>query len=106
VGVGGRRGFDSGKPVKGRKRHLLVDTDGLVLRVVVHPANSMDRDGVKWALHESSRTDFPRRRHVWLDSAYNGQGTGQGTGNDWIEQTLDGRDRSPPTAALQGLDLR
>ena len=78
------RGFDSGKKVKGRKRHLLVDTEGLVLRAVVHPANIMDRDGVKLVLHESIRSDFPRLRHVWLDSAYNGKGKGK----DWIEQTL------------------
>jgi len=83
-GVGGPRGFDSGKQVTGRKRHLLVDTEGLVLRAVVHPANSMDRDGVKVVLHESIRTDFPRLRHVWLDSAYNGKGTGK----HGIEQTV------------------
>ena len=40
TGVGGWRGYDSGKKVKGRKRHLLVDTEGLVLRAVVHPAIS------------------------------------------------------------------
>jgi transposase len=84
TGVGGPRGFDSGKKVKGRKRHLLVDTEGLVLRAVVYPANIMDRDGVKLVLHDSTRTDFPRLRHVWLDSAYNGQGKGK----DGIEQTL------------------
>jgi putative transposase len=83
-GVGGPRGFDSGKQVTGRKRYLLVDTEGLVLRAVVHPANSMDRDGVKVVLHESIRTDFPRLRHVWLDSAYNGKGKGK----HGIEQTI------------------
>jgi putative transposase len=83
-GVGGWRGFDSGKKVKGRKRHLLVDTEGLVLRAVVHPADIMDRDGVKLVLHEPLRTDFPRLRHVWLESSYNGKGKGK----DWIEQTL------------------
>ncbi len=83
-GVGGPRGFDSGKKVKGRKRHLLVDTEGFVLRAVVHPADIMDRDGVKLVLHESISTDFPRLRHVWLDSSYNGKGKGK----DWIEQTL------------------
>ena len=82
--VGGQRGCDSGKKVKGRKRHLLVDTEGLVLRAVVHPANIMDRDGVKLVLHEPVTTDFPRLRHVWLDSAYDGKGKGK----EWIEQTL------------------
>jgi putative transposase len=86
TGVGGWRGYDGGKQVKGRKRHLLVDTEGLVLRAVVHPANIMDRDGVTLVLHESITTDFPRLHHVWLDSAYNGKGKGKG--KDWIEQTL------------------
>jgi transposase len=84
TGVGGLRGYDGGKQVKGRKRHLLVDTEGLVLRAVVHPANIMDRDGVKLVLRAGVRTQFPRLRHVWLDAAYNGKGKGK----DWIEQTL------------------
>jgi putative transposase len=84
TGVGGLRGDDGGKQVQGRKRHLLVDTEGLVLRAVVHPANSMDRDGVTLVLHESITTDFPRLQQVWLDSAYNGKGKGK----DGIEQTL------------------
>ena len=84
TGVGGLRGYDGGKQVKGRKRHLLVDTEGLVLRAVVHPASIMDRDGVKLVLQGGVRTQFPRLRHVWLDAAYNGKGKGK----DWIEQTL------------------
>jgi putative transposase len=84
TGVGGLRGYDGGKQVKGRKRHLLVDTEGLVLRAVVHPADIMDRDGVKLVLHAGVRIQFPRLRHVWLDAAYNGKGKGK----DWIEQTV------------------
>jgi len=82
--VGGVRGYDGGKQVKGRKRHLLVDTEGFVLTVCVHPANIMDRDGVKLLLPESIRTQFPRLQHVWLDAGYNGRGKGK----DWIERTL------------------
>jgi putative transposase len=82
--MGGPRGFDSDKKVEGRKRHLLVDTEGLVLRAVVHPADIMDRDGVKLVLYGPVRTDFPRLHHVWLDSSYHGKGKGK----DWIEQTL------------------
>jgi len=101
TGVGGRGGFDSGKKVTGRKRHLLVDTEGLVLRAVVHPANIRDRDGVKLVLHESITTDFARLRHVWLDSADNGKGKGK----HWIEPTrsLDGADRGASTALPEGL---
>jgi putative transposase len=50
TGVGGERGYDGGKKVKGRKRHLLVDTQGLVLRAKVHAANIMDWDGIKMFL--------------------------------------------------------
>jgi transposase len=84
TGVGGERGYDGGKQVKGRKRHLLVDTEGLVLRVVVHPANIMDRDGVKLLLTDGIQSHFPRLEHVWLDAGYNGKGKGK----DWIEQTV------------------
>jgi putative transposase len=89
TGVGGERGYDGGKQVKGRKRHLLVDTEGLVLRATVHPANIMDRDGVKLLLlpADTVRTQFPRLRQVWLDAGYNGKGKGR----DWIEQTLGWR---------------
>jgi putative transposase len=46
TGVGGERGDDGAQNIKGRTRHLLVDTQGLVLTVIVHPAEVMDRDGV------------------------------------------------------------
>lgn len=82
--VGGMRGYDGGKQVKGRKRHLLVDTEGLVLRVCVHPANIMDRDGVTLLLSDAIQTQLPRLRHVWLDTGYDGKGKGK----DWIEHTL------------------
>jgi putative transposase len=69
TGVGGVRGDDGGKQVKGRKRHLLVDTDGLVLRATVHSATIMDRDGVKLLLPpDTICTQFPRLRPVWLDA--------------------------------------
>jgi transposase len=84
TGVGGARGYDGGKQVKGRKRHLLVDTEGLVLRATVHPANIMDRDGVKLLLPDTMRATFPRLQHIWLDAGYNGRGKGR----DWIEQTF------------------
>jgi putative transposase len=84
TGVGGpSRGFDAGKQVKGRKRHLLVDTEGLVLAARVHSAGVMDRDGVKLLLTAAVRARFPRL-HVWLDSAYNGKDKGM----DWIKKAL------------------
>jgi putative transposase len=59
-GVGGVRGYHAGKQVKGRNRHLLVDTEGFVLSVTVHPAIIMDRDGVKLLLTADIRSRFPR----------------------------------------------
>jgi transposase len=67
--VGGERGYDSGKKVKGRKRHLLVDVLGLVLAVLVHPANIQDRDGAR-SLLERIQDVFPRlvaTRQCWSE---------------------------------------
>ena len=83
IGLRGPRGYDAGKKIKGRKRHLLVDTQGFVLKVTVHAADIMDRDGVK-LLVDGVAAQFPRLRHVWLDAAYNGKGKGK----DWLETTL------------------
>jgi putative transposase len=94
TGVGGLRGEDGGKQVTGRQRHLLVDTEGVVLRAVVHPATIRDRDGVKLVLHESIRTDFPRRRHVWLESADNGQGKARGKARTGSSRRWGGPRRS------------
>jgi len=49
---GGPKGFDAGKKVKGRKRHILVDTNGLLLQVCVHAANIQEREGAKLLLQE------------------------------------------------------
>ena len=64
---GEERGYDGGKKVKGRKRHLLVDTQGLVLKARVHSARLMDRDGIKILL-AAARDGFPRLSHVWLET--------------------------------------
>ena len=61
TGVGGKeRGYDGAKKVKGRKRHLLVDTQGLVLKVRVHDARVVDREGIKLLLDPSSSDRLPR----------------------------------------------
>jgi putative transposase len=84
TGVGGEgRGFDPGKKVKGRKRHLLVDTEGLVMKAEVHSAGVFDRDGIK-PLMEFVLVRFPRLSHLWLDAGYNGKGKGK----DWAEKAL------------------
>lgn len=81
--VGGVRGYDGAKKLVGRKRHTLVDTEGMVHAVNVHPANIMDRDGIKLVLDEATRAQLPCKRLLWLDAGYNGRGKGK----DWVEQT-------------------
>jgi putative transposase len=82
TGVGGEaRGYDGGKKIRGRKRHLLVDTEGLVLKAKVHSAKVPDQDGLKLLL-ESARSRLPRLSHLWLDTGY------QGRGKDWAENVL------------------
>jgi len=68
----GVRGYDAAKKVKGRKRHILVDTIGLLLIVVVHTANIQDRDGAKLVLEQVKGT-FCRLQLIWADAAYSGQ---------------------------------
>lgn len=68
---GGLRGFDAGKKVKGRKRHIVVDTLGLLIAVMVHEADIQDRDGAP-ALLASIRKAFPWLRHLFADGAYAG----------------------------------
>src|SRR5260221_7677049 len=65
---GGPHGYDGGKKVNGRKRHILVDILGLLLQVVVHPANRQDREGAKLVLAGLQRR-FPRLRPLWADQA-------------------------------------
>jgi putative transposase len=67
--VGGVKGFDAGKKVKGRKRHLLVDTLGLLIAVVVTGANVQDYHGAKPVL-EKVKGRCPRLKVVWVDGIY------------------------------------
>jgi hypothetical protein len=59
---------DGAKKIKGRKRHLLVDTQGLVLGVRVHSAKVVDREGIKLLLDPSSSSRLPRLSHLWLEA--------------------------------------
>ena len=84
TGVGGtQRGYDGGKKVKGRKRHLLVDTEGLVLKAKVHSAKVQDQEGIK-ALLEGVGELCPRLSHLWVDAGYRGEEKGRG----WVEKVL------------------
>ena len=68
---GGPRGFDAGKKVKGRKRHIVTDTGGLLVAAPVHPAGTQDRAGAH-ALPVSLRYRFPWLRRIFADGAYAG----------------------------------
>jgi putative transposase len=68
---GPERGFDAGKLIYGRKRHILVDTLGLLLLVVVHSAGTQDRDGARAVLAPLANR-FSKLRKIWVDSIYNG----------------------------------
>jgi putative transposase len=82
TGVGGeQRGYDGGKKIRGRKRHLLVDTEGLVLKAKVHSAEVPDQDGLKLLL-DSARTALSGLKHLWLDAGY------EGRGKRWAEEVL------------------
>jgi putative transposase len=85
TGVGGEeRGYDGGKKIKGRKRHLLVDTEGFVLKAKVHSAKVMDWDGIKELLRRAD-TPFPRLKHLWVDALATGEKIGARIG--WRERS-------------------
>ncbi len=66
------RGYDAGKKVKGRKRHILVDTLGLLLKAKVLTADIQDRDGAKMLLSEI-KEQIPRLQLIWADGGYRGK---------------------------------
>ena len=66
-------GYDAGKKVKGRKRHLLVDTSGLLRQVVVTAADVDDRAGLKQLLTRLGAAGMARLRKLWADGGYQGE---------------------------------
>lgn len=69
---GAERGYDAGKKIAGRKRHIVTDTLGLLLVVVVHGAGVQDRDGARQVFQELL-TRCPTLRHLWADGGYRGK---------------------------------
>jgi putative transposase len=106
TGVGGKeRGYDGAKKVKGRKRHLLVDTQGLVLMAKVHRADVTDRDGIKLLLEPARTGLLTRLCHLWLDAGYTGKDRGAG----WVQRTLGWTAeivRRPPKPAPEEVMMR
>ncbi|HEU0026601.1 MAG TPA: IS5 family transposase [Ktedonobacterales bacterium] len=81
---GGPHGYDGAKKLSGRKRHVLGDTLGLVLGVLVHPADVQDRTTAPWLLRQL-QPSLPRLALIWADSAY------QGPLQTWVWETLGWR---------------
>ncbi len=80
---GEERGYDAGKKITGRKRHIAVDTLGLILAVIVHRADWQDQTGGWWVL-EKLHEQFKRLKVVFGDSAY-----GRNALPDWVAGTFD-----------------
>ena len=81
TGVGGpNRGYDAAKRLKGRKRHLLVDAAGLVLRACVHGADVLDRAGARRLVETARPDELPRLQLVWADQGYTGAFA------EWLEE--------------------
>jgi putative transposase len=66
-----------------RKRQLLVDTSGLVLNAVVHPADVPDHDGATSVLKPTEEDELPRLEHLWADAGYRGAAL-----REWITERL------------------
>jgi putative transposase len=80
---GGKRGYDAGKGVWGRKRHVIVDTVGNVLDVVVHAADIQDRDGARLLFERLWEKTQEKVQKIWADGAYKGDLI------DWVQESLD-----------------
>lgn len=89
----GKRGFDGGKKINGKKRHLLVDSLGLVLAVIVTTACVQDRDGARLILN-NLKGFCKKLRLIWVDGGYRGELV------DWVAQTF--RFRLEPVLRPQG----
>lgn len=69
---GGPRGYDAGKKVNGRKRHIITDTNGNMLGAITHPANIQDRDGAPDVI-TFAKESFPTLAHLFADGGYAGE---------------------------------
>ena len=87
---GGPSGYDAGKKIKGRKRHILVDTLGLLIAVVVLSADIQDRDGARRLF--KSCGELTRMSLVWADAAYGGRLV------EWVKKSSAGRSKSSAQA--------
>ena len=83
--LGGERGYDGGQKITGRKRHILVDTLGLLLAIVVTSAAVDDAAAAPEILGQLERTNYPRLKKIWADSKYHNHAL-----YAWIKENQDG----------------
>ncbi len=105
AGHGGEVGYDAAKRIKGRKRHLLVDTLGLVLGVAVTPASTPERDGAK-AVLDRPLDWFTRLRRLWADGGYTGEDFAQWVKGRRPKLEVEVVKRSDDTAGFKVLPRR
>jgi putative transposase len=79
--IGGPHGYDGAKRLKGRKRHIVVDTLGLLLAVTVTAAAADDGTAAPQVLSKLDRESFPRLSKLWADTKYHNHGL-----NAWVSE--------------------
>jgi transposase len=104
-GHGGAVGYDAAKKIKGRKRHLLVDTLGLVLGAVVTPADCPERDGAQQVLQRVGGW-FKRLRKLWADGGYTGEPFAQWVRTQWPKLEVEVVKRSDAATGFAVLPRR
>jgi putative transposase len=105
---GGRvdpNGYDAGKKIKGKKRHIVVDTTGLLLHAIVHPADVQDRDGGVLVM-SSMFGLFPFLQRLFADAGYQGPKFATGTATVWPDLTIEIVRRSDTTKGFSVLPRR
>jgi len=70
--IGGDVGYDGGKNIKGKKRHIIVDILGMIIGVIVTSANTSDPKGAR-ELFDGIKDSMPRLEHIWADGTYSGK---------------------------------
>lgn len=104
-GHGGAVGYDAGKKINGRKRHVLVDTLGLVLKVMVTPASCPERDAAQQVLRQVGDW-FTRLRRLWVDGGYTGEAFAQWVREHWPKLQVEVVKRSDAASGFAVLPRR
>ena len=103
--IGGPHGYDGGKRLNGRKRHLVVDTLGLLLAVTVTAAAADDGTAAPQVLKKLSRESFPRLKKLWGDNKYNNHSL-----DEWISEhgwyVIEVKSRPPGSEGFQVIKWR